>query len=42
MKSALFALAALLSVAIGTATLSPASAEVNTAPYSNNTGGGAG
>jgi hypothetical protein len=42
MKSALFALAALLSVTIGTAALSPASAVVSTAPYSDNSGGGAG
>ncbi|HJS85928.1 MAG TPA: hypothetical protein VJ779_10755 [Acetobacteraceae bacterium] len=42
MKSALFALAALLGVAIGAASLSPASAVVSTAPYSNNSGGGAG
>jgi hypothetical protein len=40
MKSALFALAALLGIAIGTAALTPASAIVSTAPYSNNSGGG--
>jgi hypothetical protein len=40
MKSALLALVALLGVAAGTATLAPASAEVNTAPYSANSGGG--
>jgi len=40
MKSVLFALVALLGVAVGTATLSPASAEVNTAPSSANNGGG--
>jgi hypothetical protein len=42
MRSALFALAALLSVAVGTATLSPASATVRSVPYSDNSGGGAG
>ena len=40
MKSALFALVALLGVAVGAAALSPASAEVNVAPYSANSGGG--
>jgi hypothetical protein len=42
MKSAIFALAALLGIAIGTATLAPASANVSTAPYTENTGGAAG
>ena len=40
MKSALFALVALLGVAVGAAARSPACAEVNTAPYSANSGGG--
>jgi hypothetical protein len=40
MKSALLALAALLGVALGTATLAPASAAVSTAPYTSNSGGG--
>jgi hypothetical protein len=40
MKSALLALVALLGVAVGTATLSPASAAVSTAPYTSNSGGG--
>lgn len=42
MKSALFALTALFGIAIGVAAMAPASAEVSTAPYTENTGGGNG
>jgi len=41
MKSALLTLAVLLGVALGTATLAPASANVSL-PYSENSGGGSG